>query len=182
MSTAKYDISLPSVDRVICSKVQRLCSKQRLVIKLQEISLCFQRCERYQTRLPTIQTAARPSDYEPFDLPFVHTTALVTAYSESVEGWRTTLDSLDSLATLDYPNLHKMILVIADDTVKGSGNDMTTPEIVLNMMRTSSRHCRTSIRILTLPLQTRTITTWRRVPVHACFYSYDDPKGRSTTR
>src|SRR6185369_16188507 len=51
--------------------------------------------------------------------------------SESVEGLRTTLDSL---ATTDYPNSHKLILVIADGMVKGAGNNMTTPEICLSMM------------------------------------------------
>lgn len=72
-----------------------------------------------------------PPDYEPFNFPLAHTICLVTAYSESIEGLRTTLDSL---ATTDYPNSHKLILVIADGLVKGSGNDMTTPEIVLSMM------------------------------------------------
>jgi len=73
-----------------------------------------------------------PPDYEPFNFPLVHTICLVTAYSESVEGLRTTLDSL---ATTDYPNSHKLILVIADGMVKGAGNDLTTPEICLSMMK-----------------------------------------------
>ncbi|KAJ7146615.1 glycosyltransferase family 2 protein [Mycena epipterygia] len=73
-----------------------------------------------------------PPDYEPFNFPLAHTICLVTAYSESVEGLRTTLDSL---ATTDYPNSHKLILVIADGMVKGAGNDMTTPEICLTMMK-----------------------------------------------
>ncbi|KAG8925177.1 Chitin synthase, class 3 [Tulasnella sp. 417] len=47
-------------------------------------------------------------------------------------GLRTTLDSL---ATTSYPNSHKLIMVIADGMVKGSGNTMTTPEIVLTMMK-----------------------------------------------
>ncbi|GAA5947879.1 hypothetical protein JCM3765_001125 [Sporobolomyces pararoseus] len=72
------------------------------------------------------------SDYQPFNFPLAHTIMLVTAYSESVEGLRTTLDSL---STTDYPNSHKLILVIADGMVKGSGNDLTTPEIVLGMMK-----------------------------------------------
>ncbi|KAI0274964.1 glycosyltransferase family 2 protein [Gloeopeniophorella convolvens] len=71
-------------------------------------------------------------DHEPFGFPLAHTICLVTAYSESVEGLRTTLDSL---ATTDYPNSHKLILVIADGMVKGAGNDKTTPEIVLSMMK-----------------------------------------------
>ena len=73
-----------------------------------------------------------PPDYEPFNFPLVHNICLVTAYSESVEGLRTTLDSL---ATTDYPNSHKVILVIADGMVKGAGNDLTTPEICLTMMK-----------------------------------------------
>jgi len=72
-----------------------------------------------------------PPDFEPFNFPLAHTICLVTAYSESVEGLRTTLDSL---ATTDYPNSHKLILVIADGMVKGAGNTMTTPDICLSMM------------------------------------------------
>lgn len=82
---------------------------------------------------PLYNVVPQPSpDYEPFNFPLVHTICLVTAYSESVEGLRTTLDSL---ATTDYPNSHKFILVIADGQVKGSGNDMSTPEICLSMMK-----------------------------------------------
>ena len=71
-------------------------------------------------------------DWMPFNFPLVHNICLVTAYSESIEGLRTTLDSL---ATTDYPNSHKLILVITDGMVKGSGNDMYTPDIVLSMMK-----------------------------------------------
>ncbi|KAL8286481.1 hypothetical protein RQP46_004498 [Phenoliferia psychrophenolica] len=82
---------------------------------------------------PLHDVVPQPSaDFEPFNYPLVHTILLVTAYSESVEGLRTTLDSL---ATTDYPNSHKVILVIADGMVKGSGNAMTTPEIALSMMK-----------------------------------------------
>lgn len=73
-----------------------------------------------------------PPDHEPFGYPLAHMINLVTAYSESVEGLRTTLDSL---ATTDYPNSHKLLMVIADGMVKGSGNDLTTPDIVLGMMK-----------------------------------------------
>ncbi|KAI0068065.1 hypothetical protein BV25DRAFT_513849 [Artomyces pyxidatus] len=71
-------------------------------------------------------------DFEPFNFRLAHTICLVTAYSESFEGLRTTLDSL---ATTDYPNSHKLILVIADGMVKGAGNEKTTPEICLTMMK-----------------------------------------------
>ncbi|KZS93523.1 glycosyltransferase family 2 protein [Sistotremastrum niveocremeum HHB9708] len=73
-----------------------------------------------------------PPDYEPFNFPLEHAICLVTAYSESIEGLRTTLDSL---ATTDYPNSHKLIMVIADGMVRGAGNSLTTPEIVLSMMK-----------------------------------------------
>lgn len=73
-----------------------------------------------------------PQDYQPFNYPLAHSICLVTAYSESFEGLRTTLDSL---ATTDYPNSHKLILVIADGIVKGAGSDMSTPDICLSMMK-----------------------------------------------
>lgn len=82
---------------------------------------------------PLANVVPQPSpDYEPYNFPLAHTICLVTAYSESVEGLRTTLDSL---ATTDYPNSHKLIMVIADGLVKGSGNTQTTPDIILGMMK-----------------------------------------------
>ncbi|CBQ72947.1 probable Csh5-chitin synthase 5 [Sporisorium reilianum SRZ2] len=71
-------------------------------------------------------------DYRPFGFQLAHSICLVTAYSESFEGLRTTLDSL---ATTDYPNSHKLLLVIADGIVKGAGSDISTPDICLSMMK-----------------------------------------------
>ncbi|KAL1915236.1 uncharacterized protein VTP21DRAFT_7512 [Calcarisporiella thermophila] len=71
-------------------------------------------------------------DYAPFGFHLLHTICLVTCYSEGEEGIRTTLDSL---ATTDYPNSHKLLLVIADGKVTGAGNSKSTPEIVLEMMQ-----------------------------------------------
>ncbi|WFD02700.1 chitin synthase [Malassezia obtusa] len=73
-----------------------------------------------------------PPDYRPFNFPLVHSICLVTAYSESFEGLRTTLDSL---ATTNYPNSHKLLLVIADGIVKGAESDISTPDICLSMMQ-----------------------------------------------
>lgn len=111
-----------------------------------------------------------PADYMPFNFPLVHTICLVTAYSESVEGLRTTLDSL---ATTDYPNSHKLILVIADGMVKGAGNDLTTPEICLSMMKE-----------LVVPAEDCEALSYVAIAdghkmhnmakVYAGFYSYDD--------
>ncbi len=82
---------------------------------------------------PLQNVVPQPSpDYQPFGFPLAYTICLVTAYSESFEGLRTTLDSL---ATTDYPNSHKVVLVIADGIVKGSGSDISTPDICLSMMK-----------------------------------------------
>ena len=73
-----------------------------------------------------------PPEWQPFGYPLAHTICLVTAYSEGAEGLRTTLDSI---ATTDYPNSHKLILVICDGMIKGKGEDLTTPDICLGMMK-----------------------------------------------
>ena len=73
-----------------------------------------------------------PPDWEPFGYPLAHTICLVTAYSEGYDGLRTTLDSI---VMTEYPNSHKAILVICDGLIKGAGEDLTTPEISLSMMK-----------------------------------------------
>lgn len=70
--------------------------------------------------------------YQPFNFPLAHAICLVTCYSEGEDGIRTTLDSV---ATTDYPNSHKVILVICDGMIKGHGETRTTPDIVLDMMQ-----------------------------------------------
>ena len=72
-----------------------------------------------------------PPEWQPFGYPLAHAICLVTAYSEGAAGLRTTLDSI---ATTDYPNSHKTILVVCDGMVKGKGEALTTPDIVLGMM------------------------------------------------
>lgn len=72
-----------------------------------------------------------PLDFAPYGFPLIHTICFVTCYSEDEEGLRTTLDSL---STTDYPNSHKLLMIVCDGLIKGSGNDMTTPEIALSMM------------------------------------------------
>ncbi len=72
-----------------------------------------------------------PPEWQPFGYPLAHAICLVTAYSEGEEGIRTTLDSI---VTTDYPNSHKVILVVCDGMIKGKGEDLTTPEIALGMM------------------------------------------------
>ncbi|KAL2020863.1 hypothetical protein VTK56DRAFT_7854 [Thermocarpiscus australiensis] len=76
-----------------------------------------------------------PSDWMPFGFPLAHAICLVTAYSEGELGIRTTLDSI---AMTDYPNSHKVILVICDGIIKGKGESVSTPDIVLSMMKDHS--------------------------------------------
>lgn len=73
-----------------------------------------------------------PPEWQPFGYPLAHTICLVTAYSEGPEGIRTTLDSV---ATTEYPNSHKLILVICDGIIKGKGESMSTPDACLSMMK-----------------------------------------------
>ncbi|KAL3458461.1 chitin synthase D [Aspergillus heterothallicus] len=73
-----------------------------------------------------------PPDWQPYGFPLAHTLCLVTCYSEGEDGIRTTLDSI---AMTDYPNSHKTIVVICDGMIKGKGEEFSTPEIVLRMMR-----------------------------------------------
>jgi chitin synthase len=56
---------------------------------------------------------------------------LVTCYSEGEEGLRNTLDSL---ANSDYPDDQKLIFVICDGLITGSGNAKPTPDIVLDLI------------------------------------------------
>ncbi|KAI9318391.1 chitin synthase-domain-containing protein [Dichotomocladium elegans] len=72
-----------------------------------------------------------PSDYMPFNYPLAYTFCLVTCYSEGLEGVRTTLDSI---ATSDYPNSHKLILVVCDGLITGHGESMSTPDVCISMM------------------------------------------------
>lgn len=72
-----------------------------------------------------------PVSWEPYDYPLIHSMCLVTCYSEDTASIRTTVDSI---ATTDYPNSHKMIVIICDGLITGSGNDLSTPDICLSMM------------------------------------------------
>ncbi|KAK3115550.1 Chitin synthase, class 3 [Teratosphaeriaceae sp. CCFEE 6253] len=78
-----------------------------------------------------------PMEWQPFGYPLAHAICLVTAYSEGPEGIRTTLDSI---AMTDYPNSHKLILVVCDGLIKGKGESMSTPEACVAMMRDHAVH------------------------------------------
>ncbi|KAI9002688.1 chitin synthase-domain-containing protein [Gaertneriomyces semiglobifer] len=56
---------------------------------------------------------------------------LVTAYSEDSSGLRTTMSSL---AATQYSDDHKLMVIIADGIITGSGNSKSTPELILEML------------------------------------------------
>ena len=61
----------------------------------------------------------------------MYTILLVTCYSEDEAGLRITLDSLTSS---DYDDNQKLLFVVADGIIKGSGNDKSTPDMIIGMM------------------------------------------------
>lgn len=68
---------------------------------------------------------------EEADLRNIHTLMLVTCYSEGEASLRCTLDSL---ASTDYPDEFKLLIVIADGLITGSGNPKSTPDLLLDMI------------------------------------------------
>ncbi|CAI2174264.1 16002_t:CDS:2 [Funneliformis geosporum] len=59
------------------------------------------------------------------------TVLLVTCYSESEAGIRTTCESM---AATDYPNNRKLLFLVCDGIITGSGNSKSTPQICVEMM------------------------------------------------
>lgn len=56
---------------------------------------------------------------------------LVTCYSEDEKSLR---NSLDSLACTEFPDTHKMLFIISDGLITGSGNAKSTPETLIDMI------------------------------------------------
>ncbi|GES94844.1 glycosyltransferase family 2 protein [Rhizophagus clarus] len=59
------------------------------------------------------------------------TVLLVTCYSEDEAGIRCTCESM---AATDYPNDRKLLFLICDGIITGSGNDKSTPDICVGLM------------------------------------------------
>ncbi|CAB4486993.1 hypothetical protein RhiirA5_358682 [Rhizophagus irregularis] len=59
------------------------------------------------------------------------TVLLVTCYSEGEVGLRITCESM---AATDYPDDRKLLFLICDGIITGSGNDKSTPDICVEMM------------------------------------------------
>ncbi|KAK7208037.1 chitin synthase-domain-containing protein [Myxozyma melibiosi] len=111
-----------------------------------------------------------PADFQPFGYPLVHTVCLVTTYSESLEGVRTTLDSI---ATTDYPNSHKLIMIVCDGIVRGAGNEMSTPDICLSMMKDFAVPPE-EVEAFSYVAVAQGTKRHNMAKVYAGFYAYDD--------
>jgi chitin synthase len=61
----------------------------------------------------------------------LYTVMLVTCYSEGMLSLKTTMDSL---AETHYSKQHKLFVVIADGMITGSGENQSTPDMVLSML------------------------------------------------
>ncbi|KAK5821121.1 glycosyltransferase family 2 protein [Linnemannia elongata] len=61
----------------------------------------------------------------------LHTCLLVTCYSEGESSLRTTIESL---AATEYPDNKKLLFIICDGIITGSGNDRSTPDICSSLM------------------------------------------------
>ncbi|PKC16206.1 hypothetical protein RhiirA5_348012 [Rhizophagus irregularis] len=64
----------------------------------------------------------------------LYTVLLVTCYSEDEAGLRCTCESM---AATDYPNDRKLLFLICDGIITGSGNDKSTPDICIDLMEVS---------------------------------------------
>ncbi|KAJ3107015.1 hypothetical protein HDU97_004984 [Phlyctochytrium planicorne] len=56
---------------------------------------------------------------------------LVTCYSEGYESIKATLDSITATS---YPASRKLLFIVADGLITGSGNNKSTPDIILDML------------------------------------------------
>ncbi|KAG1150432.1 hypothetical protein G6F37_000877 [Rhizopus arrhizus] len=105
-----------------------------------------------------------------FNFNLIHTLMVVTCYSEGEEGLRTTLDSL---ANTDYPSTHKMLLVICDGIITGSGNTKSTPDIVLSMMK-DDLVPREKIQPCSYIAVADGVKRHNKAKVYAGYYKYND--------
>ncbi|KAJ3107082.1 hypothetical protein HDU96_008024 [Phlyctochytrium bullatum] len=84
---------------------------------------------------PSVQSAGGviAANVQAQEKPYVIT--LVTCYSEGEESIKSTLDSI---AGATYPDSRKLLFVVSDGLIIGSGNSRSTPDIILDLMDSSN--------------------------------------------
>ncbi|EDO19290.1 hypothetical protein Kpol_1036p34 [Vanderwaltozyma polyspora DSM 70294] len=115
------------------SYISGTCSSSTRESLMTPIEEPYKQINSFDPSLIHPKSLSQPSVfYMPHNFPLVHIICFVTCYSEGKDGLRTTLDSLSNT---EYPATNKLLLVVCDGLIKGSGNEKTTPEIVLGMMQ-----------------------------------------------
>ena len=79
----------------------------------------------------TTGSAAAAKDFTRFVGNDLYTALLITCYSEGLEGIRATIESLSGT---EYPDKRKLLFVIADGMITGSGEKMSTPDVCLSLV------------------------------------------------
>lgn len=67
----------------------------------------------------------------------LYTVLLITCYSENLEGIRATVESLSGT---DYPDRRKLLFLIADGMITGSGEKVSTPDVCLSLITFDNRY------------------------------------------
>lgn len=80
---------------------------------------------------PITTTGPKPGRLDLFENDPRHTILFVTCYSEGRESIQSTLDSL---AATTYSNSHKLLFIVADGIITGSGNSRPTSEICRDLL------------------------------------------------
>jgi chitin synthase len=99
-----------------------------------------------------------------------YTLLLVTCYSEGEESLRTTLDSL---AATTYRDDRKLLFVVADGIVTGSGNTKSTPDLLLDLLDIEeARQCGFGPRLCNYSSVGIGARSINRASVYAGWYTY----------
>ncbi|ANB13994.1 chitin synthase CHS3 [Sugiyamaella lignohabitans] len=125
-NSGKSDISLSNSERQYSLK----SSESKSSSSLSNSSVSQTPMETRSESTAFSQMHMFPSTCESLD-DQMYVVCLVTVYSESEDGLRL---SLDSLASTDYPDCRKLLLVVCDGLVTGANNDRMTSEIALSLM------------------------------------------------
>ncbi|EPZ33633.1 Fungal chitin synthase domain-containing protein [Rozella allomycis CSF55] len=127
----KYDQKAPTTESVnqYLEQVSRPSKSQRA----SRFSSSYHRQSMMRTKsnssLRSMMSGAPKLDSTNSDR--MYTILLVTCYSEGEEGIR---DTIQSLTETSYDDDQKLIFVVADGLIKGSGNDKSTPDIILGII------------------------------------------------
>ncbi|CCF50269.1 hypothetical protein NDA11_006698 [Ustilago hordei] len=91
-------------------------------------------------RRPDSTSSATPSVLEGLSIQHIGTepyiVCLITAYSENEDGISTTLTSLSAT---EYSDQRKLLFVVADGMVTGSGESMSTPDVCVSLLEADPR-------------------------------------------